>query len=70
MSRRPWRFAPLEFKRAIKLVQDSGLTVSRVEIGPDGAIRIDTTPPASKASDNASELDNWIDEHAGELERH
>ncbi len=60
MSRRPWRFAPLEIKRAIRLMRDSGLQVSRVEIGPDGTIRIDTTPPST--ADGESNAGNPWDE--------
>jgi hypothetical protein len=43
MSRKKWRFAPTEVKRAIKLVLQAGLPVSEVSIEADGAIRIHTT---------------------------
>jgi hypothetical protein len=42
MSRKKWRFAPTEVKRAITLVRQAGLPVSEVAIEADGAIRIHT----------------------------
>ena len=43
MSRKKWRFAPTEVKRAITLVQQTGLPISEVSIEADGAIKIRTT---------------------------
>jgi hypothetical protein len=37
MSRKKWRFAPTEVKRAIKLVLQAGLPVSEASIEADGA---------------------------------
>ena len=50
MSRRPWRFAPTEIQRAIKLVRAAGLSITKVEIGPDGTITIGTNEPSQNSS--------------------
>ncbi|WMT78824.1 hypothetical protein [Bradyrhizobium sp. Ash2021] len=40
MSNRPWRVKPREIFRTIKTVQQTGLPIRNVEIGPDGLIRV------------------------------
>jgi hypothetical protein len=62
MSRRPWRFAPTEIQRAIKLVREAGLPISKVEIGPDGTITIGTTKDddASLRSETSEDLRKLI----------
>ncbi len=62
MSRRPWRFAPTEIQRAIKLVRKAGLPISKVEIGPDGTITIGTTKDddASLRSETSEDLRKLI----------
>ncbi len=57
MSRRPWRFAPTELQRAIKLVREAGLPISKVEIGPDGTITIGTNEPDQNSSVAENEWD-------------
>jgi hypothetical protein len=49
MSRKQWRFAPTEIKRAISVVQQAGLAVRGIEIAGDGTIRIHTTDSAVAA---------------------
>ncbi len=50
MSRKKWRFAPTEVRRAISLVQEAGLPVREIEITADGAIRIHTDSGATTAN--------------------
>jgi hypothetical protein len=71
MSRKKWRFAPTEVKRAIKLVLQAGLPVSEVSIEADGAIRIHTTDSAT-TTNHANPLDKWLGEHpdAGQAQGH
>ena len=50
VSRKKWRFAPTEVKRAITLVQQAGIPVSEVSIEADGAIKIRTTDGTTTAN--------------------
>lgn len=70
MSRKKWRFAPTEVKRAITLVRQAGLPVSEVAIEADGTIRVLTAPLGTKSHN--SELDKWLGEHpdAGQAQGH
>ena len=63
MSRKKWRFAPTEVKRAITLVQQAGLPVSEASIEADGAIKIRTTDGTTTANQANSELNQWLGEH-------
>ena len=52
MSRKKWRFAPTEVKRAITLVQQAGLPVGEVALEANGTItiRIHTTDGTTTVS--------------------
>lgn len=45
-------------KKAIKVVQDMGLTVTGVEVLPDGTLRVNTGPEIANTAE--AELDSWI----------
>ncbi|MFZ0150951.1 MAG: hypothetical protein WBG18_16195 [Xanthobacteraceae bacterium] len=53
MSHGPYRFRESEARRLIKAARNAGVTIGRVEVGPDGRIAIipgnprDETPPQS-----------------------
>jgi len=56
MSNRPWRVKPSEIFRTIKTVQQTGLHVRNIEIGPDGLIRVNVgEPEASPPTEETSE---------------
>ena len=50
MSNRPWRVKPREIFRTIKTVQQTGLPIRNVEIGPDGLIRVNVGDPDAPTS--------------------
>jgi hypothetical protein len=61
MSSRPWRLKPSEIARTIKTVQQTGLHVRNIEIGPDGLIRVnvgdpDAPAPAEETSEELRKL--------------
>jgi hypothetical protein len=60
MSRKKWKFAPAEVKRAIRLVKDSGLQISKVEIGADGRIIVGTGKPDVGAPDTNNPWDEVL----------
>ncbi len=64
MSRKKWRFAPTEVKRAITLVRQAGLPVSEVAIEADGTIRIHTTDGATTVAANEWDQNNGAGEAA------
>lgn len=45
-------------KKAIKVAQDMGLTVTGVEVLPDGTVRV--TTGADTAAPGEAELNSWI----------
>jgi len=53
-SRRVARFTQREVTRAVKGVQDAGLSVAQVRIAPDGSIQVipGTPQPAPSSTDN------------------
>jgi hypothetical protein len=63
MSRRRWKFAPCEVKRAISVVREAGLGVSEVEIAPDGSIHIHTTDSAT----TVAAANEWDEDDAAAL---
>jgi hypothetical protein len=58
MSRRRWRFSESEIKRSIKAVNSTGLKVKTVEIGGDGAIRLDVAEVGGADSVSSRTLDD------------
>jgi hypothetical protein len=44
-------FKETDIKRAIRAVRDLGLTIAKVEIGPDGTISVSTIESERPASD-------------------
>jgi hypothetical protein len=60
MSRKKWRFAPTEVKRAIRLVKDTGLEINKVEIGADGRIILGTGKPVGDPGQDANPWDEVL----------
>lgn len=42
--------ATTRLRRAVRVIREEGLTVTRAEIGPDGRVVIVTAPPAAQDS--------------------
>ncbi len=53
------RFTKAEFKRAVEAAQASGLTVSAVEIMPDGTIKIQCPVDEKAESDQGRRPKEW-----------
>ena len=63
MPRRPLTYNRNDLKQAIKLLEETGKTVTAVKFYPDGTFRVMTSQHVSKPlsdSDPAASLDAWI----------
>jgi hypothetical protein len=63
MPRKPLTHNRNDVKRAIKLMEDMGKTVTAVKYHPDGTFRVITSEHVSKSStdtDPAASLDAWL----------
>jgi len=58
MSKERQIFRRRDVMRAVKAVQDCGLTVSGVRISPQGEIEVETAK--IQAQDSATDLERWI----------
>jgi SMC interacting uncharacterized protein involved in chromosome segregation len=61
MGRRP-SFTSSQIRRAVKAVKDTGLTVKRITIAPDGTISIDSETPSAgttKCNKEETRLATW-----------
>ena len=61
MSRRAWRFAPAEVRRAFELAKESGLPINRFEIGIDGSLIFGIGEPPKKDGGKPDALNEWDD---------
>ena len=61
MSRRAWRFAPAEVRRAFELAKESGLPINRFEIGIDGTLIFGIGEPPKKDGGKPDALNEWDD---------
>ena len=63
MTRRPSTFRQTDVARAVKATQAAGLAIGRVEVAPDGTIRIIIADGIDLAP--ASPFDQWKKKHEG-----
>jgi len=63
MTRRPSTFRQTDEARAVKAAQAAGLTIGKVEVAPDGTIRVIIADGTESAP--TSPFDQWKAKHAG-----
>jgi hypothetical protein len=68
MPRKPPTYNMSDIKKAIKLFEATGKTVTAIKFHPDGTFRLMTSEHVSKSSADLSPADNfdaWVARHAG-----
>jgi acylphosphatase len=68
MTRRPSTFRQADISRAVKAAQTAGLAIGKVEVAPDGTIRVivASTPELSPANS----FDQWKSKNARAAQGH
>ena len=62
MTRRPSTFRQTDVVRAVKAAQAAGLTIGKVEVAPDGTIRVIIADAVESVP--ATPFDQWKAKHA------
>lgn len=62
MTRRPSTFRQTDVARAVKAAQAAGLAIGKVEVAPDGTIRVIVADGAESVSETP--FDQWKAKHA------
>ena len=64
MTRRPSTFRQTDVARAVKAAQSAGLAIGKVEVAPDGTIRVIIADVTESAPD--MQFDQWKARHASQ----
>lgn len=68
MTRRPSTFRQADVARAVKAAQAAGLAIGKVEVAPDGTIRVIIADGTESAP--ATPFDEWKAKHASPAKGH